>query len=60
MGRVFFTRCDFRALRQDFSLEPLDLYRVFAPENFARVAKLHDFLSARGYQAEVSIYNKPS
>jgi hypothetical protein len=55
LGRVFFARCDFRALRQDFSISALDLYRIFPPADFAWAVELHNFFTLRGYQAQVEI-----
>ena len=55
VGRVFFARCDFRALRNDFSISALDLYRIFPPADFAWAVELHNFFTSHGYQAQVEI-----
>ena len=47
--------CDLRALRQDFSISALDLYRIFAPTDIAWAVELHNFFTSRGYQAQVEI-----
>lgn len=53
LGWVFFARCDFRALNNDFNIDALDLYRTTRPEDYAWAAEQHAFFTARGYQAQV-------
>lgn len=53
LGPLFFARCDLRALNQDFSVDALDLYRIFPPEDYAHAVKLHAYFTGRGYQPQV-------
>jgi hypothetical protein len=55
MGRVFFARCDFRALQQDFSVTAPDLFHAFKPENADWAMNLHNFFIDRDYKALVEI-----
>ena len=55
VGRVFFARCDFRALKHDFSVAAQDLFRIFTPENTAWAAELHDYFTGKNYKAQVEI-----
>lgn len=55
VGRVFFARCDFRALKHDFSVAAQDLFRIFTPENAAWAAELHDYFTGKDYKAQVEI-----
>lgn len=55
LGRFLFARCDFGALRPGYRPAVLDMYAVFGPEMQARLAHLHDFFTARGYQAALEI-----
>ncbi len=51
-----FSRCDFRALDPNFHPSPLDLYRAFPPDDYARVARLHEYFTAAGYKPLFAIY----
>lgn len=53
LGQLFFARCDLRALAGDFTVQPLDLYRIFPAEDTAWAADLHEYFTTRGYQAQV-------
>jgi hypothetical protein len=55
VGMVFFTRCDFRALRHESRTTALDLYRAFDPTSYDWAAGLHAFFTSRGYQEQVEI-----
>jgi hypothetical protein len=55
LGTFHFARCDFRALRPGFMPDPLDLYKIFPPDEFARVATLHEYFIARKYQTILAI-----
>jgi hypothetical protein len=57
LGAFHFARCDFRALNPGFTPDPLDLYRIFPPADFARVSELHAYFTARQYQASVAIHS---
>lgn len=53
LGLVFFSRCDFKALRDDFNVDPLDLFHVFGPEDRIHAEEIHAFFTERGYQTLV-------
>jgi hypothetical protein len=53
LGGVFFARCDFRSLLQEFKVAALDLYRAFDPASFAWAYQLHAYFTGRGYQEMV-------
>lgn len=55
LGTFHFARCDFRALRPGFVPDPLDLYKTFPPDEFARVAALHEYFITRKYQPILAI-----
>jgi hypothetical protein len=55
VGRFYFARCDFEALMKSYSVDPLDLYRIYNPQDFQRAAQLHVFFTGMGYKAEVTI-----
>ncbi len=56
LARFFFTRCDFQVLDPQYRPGVLELYRVFAPEDYERVVQVHEFLSRLKYKPEIGIY----
>jgi hypothetical protein len=56
LGRFNFSRCDFQALDPQFHPTPLDLYRAFPPDDYQRVARLHEYFLRMGYKPVFQIY----
>ncbi len=56
LGKFNFARCDFRALDPRYHPSAMDLYRVFHPADYQRIALLHQFFSGLGYQPVFQIY----
>jgi hypothetical protein len=54
-GTFHFARCDFRALSPSYEPDVLELYKIFGPEEYARVSRLHEYFSARGYKTSLEI-----
>ena len=55
LGRVFFARCDFQAIKENFKSDPVDLFRMLRPEETAWAVEQHAFFTARGYQSQVTL-----
>ncbi len=55
-GELNFGRCDFRALNPGYEPEAMDLYRVFNPADFQRVAELHAYLAQLNYKPVYQYY----
>ncbi len=56
LGKFNFARCDFRALDPRHHPSAMDLYHVFHPADYQRVALLHQFFSGLGYRPVFQIY----
>ncbi len=56
LGKFNFARCDFRAFDPRYHPSAIDLYHVFHPADYQRVALLHQFFSGLGYQPVFQIY----
>ena len=54
-GRFYFARCDFEAMLKGYKVDPMDLYRIYNPQDLPRAAQLHEFFTGMGYKAEVII-----
>ena len=54
-GRFYFARCDFKALKKGYTVDPLDLYGIYNPADFEHAAQLHEFFTGLGYKTEVTI-----
>lgn len=54
-GRFYFARCDFKALKKGYTVDAMDLYRIYNPVDFKHAAQLHEFFSSLGYKTEVTI-----
>ena len=52
-ARFIFARCDFKALKKGYTVDPLDLYRIYNPPDFERAVQLHEFLSGLNYKTEM-------
>ncbi len=55
-GELNFGRCDFRALIPGYEPEAMDLFRVFNPVDFQRVAELHAYLAQMNYKPVYQYY----
>jgi hypothetical protein len=51
---LYFARCDFRSLRNDFCLEAQDLVTYYGPVEREHIARLDEFMSMMNYSAEVA------
>jgi hypothetical protein len=56
LGKFNFARADFRALDGHFSPSALDLYKFFDPDDYERLARLHQFFTDLKYKPEYQIY----
>lgn len=55
LGQVFFARCDFHALKDNFKPDPMDLFRMLRPEETAWAVEQHAFFTSRGYHPQVTL-----
>jgi len=55
VGQISFAHCDFRVLDPAFKLSPRELYRVFNPQDYERVARLDAYFIARGYKPTLQV-----
>jgi hypothetical protein len=56
LARFNFARCDFRSLVKGYRPIALDLYRIFNPEDCARVSELHAYFTKLDYKPVYQIY----